>query len=85
MMIERTVLTTYRDCDIELCCNDIQDISSVLQRLVKTDTLETTEETRDQSEFEAKQDENNNEKEQASSDDFDQEENTDNGVPNTEQ
>ena len=65
-MIERTVLLTYRDCNIEICCNDIQDISLFLQRFVKKDTVEVSE-TTDQSTFEAKEDENNNEK------DFDQE------------
>ena len=65
-MIERTVLLTYRDCNIEICCNDIQDISLFLQRFVKKDTVEVRE-TTDQSTFEAKEDENNNEK------DFDQE------------
>ena len=66
IMIERTVLLTYRDCNIEICCNDIQDISLFLQRFVKKDTVEVSE-TTDQSTFEAKEDENNNEK------DFDQE------------
>ena len=66
IMIERTVLLTYRDCNIEICCNDIQDISLFLQRFVKKDTVEVRE-TTDQSTFEAKEDENNNEK------DFDQE------------
>ena len=66
--LEKTVLVTYRDCNIEICCNDIQDISLVLQRLVKQDTLEVRE-TTDHSNIETKEDENNNEK------DFDQENN----------
>ena len=61
IMLEQTVLLTSRDCNIEICCNDIQDISIVLQRLVQQDTLEVKE-TRDHSNIEAKEDENNNEK-----------------------
>ena len=72
IILEQTVLLSCRDCNIEICCNDIQDISLVLQRLVKQNTLEVKE-TTDQSNFEAKEDENNNEKEQPSSDDFVQE------------
>ena len=60
IMIERTVLLTYRDCNIEICCNDIQDISLFLQRFVKKDTVEVRE-TTDQSTFEAKEDENKEE------------------------
>ena len=72
IILEQSVLVTYRDCNIEICCNDIQDISLVLERLVKKDSLEVKE-TTDPSNFEAKEDENNNEKEQPSSDDFVQE------------
>ena len=64
--LEQIVLLTFTDCNIEVCCNDIQDISLVLQRLVKKDTSEVKE-TTDHPKFESKEDENNNEK------DFDQE------------
>ena len=74
IVLEQIVLSTFSDCNIEICCNDIQDISLVLQRLVQQeqDTLEVTE-TPDHSNIEAKEDENNNEKEQPSFDDFVQE------------
>ena len=74
IILEQTVLVTYRDCNIDICCNDIQDISLVLQRVVKQDTVEVRE-TTDQSNIETKEDENNNEK------DFDQEENIDKETP----
>ena len=76
IILEQTVLLTCRDCNVEICCNDIQDISLVLQRLVQQeqDTLEVTE-TPDHSNIEAKEDENNNEK------DFYEEDNTANDTP----
>ena len=74
IILEQIVLLTFTDCNIEICCNDIQDISLVLQRLVKKDTLEVKE-TTDQPKFESKEDENNNEKDQPSSDDFVEEDN----------
>ena len=74
IILEQIVLLTFTDCNIEICCNDIQDISLVLQRLVKKDTLEVKE-TTDQPKFESKEDENNNEKHQPSSDDFVEEDN----------
>ena len=74
IILEQIVLLTFTDCNIEICCNDLQDISLVLQRLVKKDTLEVKE-TTDQPKFESKEDENNNEKDQPSSDDFVEEDN----------
>lgn len=68
IILEQIVLVTFTDCNIEICCNDIQDISLVLQRLVKKETVEVeVKERTDQSNIETKEDENNNEK------DFDQE------------
>ena len=83
IVLEQIVLSTFSDCNIEFCCNDIQDISLVLLRLVKQDTLEVKE-TTDQSNFEAKEDENNNEKEQTTSDDFVQGDNIDFTPPSTQ-
>ena len=74
IILEQYVLVTFTDCNIEICCNDIQDISLVLQRLVKEDTVEVKE-TMDPSCIEPKEDENNNEK------DFDQEDNSDKDTP----
>ena len=74
IILEQYVLVTFTDCNIEICCNDIQDISFVLERLVKKDTLEVKE-TTDHPKFESKEDENNNEKDQPSSDDFVEEDN----------